>query len=62
MKFIVDTHLLHGRPPLLLMVATGNISNHRLLCLFETHISLIAQSFEQTTWVELNREGIILHG
>ncbi len=58
----LDTHLLHGKPPLLLMVATGNISNHRLLCLFETHISLIAQFFEQTTWVELNREGIILHG
>ena len=58
----LDSHLLKGRPPRLLMVATGNISNHRLLRLFETHISLIVESFEQASWVELNADGIIIHG
>jgi hypothetical protein len=38
------------------------IMRYRLRCLFETHISLITQSFEQASWVELNQKGIIIQG
>jgi len=38
------------------------IMRYRLRCLFETHISLITQSFEQASWGELNQKGIIIQG
>lgn len=58
----LDSHLLHGTPPRLLMVATGNLTNRMLLTLFENNISLIANAFRQASWVELNGEGLIIHG
>lgn len=58
----LDSHLLSGNPPRLLMVATGNIPNRQLLSIFENHIASIENALEQASWVELNAEGLIIHG
>jgi predicted nuclease of predicted toxin-antitoxin system len=57
----LDSHLINGSPARLLMVATGNISNHRLLSIFKNHIISIENAFAQANWVELNVEGLIIH-
>lgn len=57
----LDSHLLTSRPTRLLMVATGNIPNRRLLSMFENHMESIENAFAQVSWVELNEEGLILH-
>lgn len=56
----IDSHLLYGSPSRLLLVATGNISNYRLLGLFESQISLIVSSLKQSRLVELNRGGLVI--
>lgn len=57
----LDSHLLTSSPSRLLMVATGNIPNRRLLSIFENHMDSIENAFKQASWVELNAEGLILH-
>lgn len=58
----LDSHLLAGSPLRLLMVSTGNIPNRQLLSIFENHIGSIEKAFAQASWVELNGEGLIVHG
>ena len=57
----LDSHLLTGSPSRLLMIATGNIANRRLLSIFENHMEAIENAFAQASWVELNAEWLILH-
>lgn len=57
----LDSHLLTGSPPRLLMVTTGNLPNRELLTLFENHITLIVGAFDQADWVEINAGGLIIH-
>lgn len=57
----LNSHLLMSTPARLLIVSTGNISNRRLIKLFETHIELIVSSLEQSNLVEINQSGLILH-
>lgn len=72
MKFLVDAqlpHLLAIRIRELghsarhtLDLCGGNISNFQLLGLFESQISLIVSSLEQSRLVELNRRGLVIRG
>jgi predicted nuclease of predicted toxin-antitoxin system len=57
----IDSHLLSGCPSRLLLVSTGNISNRRLLGLFETQITQIASAFAQSHLIELHRDGLVIH-
>lgn len=45
----------------LLLVATGNISNDRLLALFETHLNAIESRLETYRFVELAPNALIAH-
>ena len=58
----VDSFLLAGQPPTLLLVATGNISNQELLALFEAHLSEIVSALENHAFVEIDRDGLTKHG
>jgi predicted nuclease of predicted toxin-antitoxin system len=57
----LDSHLLTGSPSRLLMIASENIPNRRLLSMFENHMESIVNAFAQASWVELNEEGLIIH-
>lgn len=56
-----DGHLLARSPRQLLVVATGNITNHDLLALFEVHLDAIVSGFEEADFAELS-EGILALG
>jgi predicted nuclease of predicted toxin-antitoxin system len=57
----LDSHILTGQPARLLLVSTGNISNRRLLTLFEIHITRITACFSQACLVELTQNSLIVH-
>jgi predicted nuclease of predicted toxin-antitoxin system len=50
----LDSHLVKGVPPKLLMVATGNIVNKKLLEIFDKNISEILTHFQSHKLVELD--------
>lgn len=56
----LNSHLLIGSPVKLLIVTTGNISNRKLLALFEVHLDLIINALSQSDLVELSQHGLIL--
>ncbi|TNC19616.1 DUF5615 family PIN-like protein [Amycolatopsis alkalitolerans] len=56
-----DGHLLRGTPRRLLIVATGNVSNHDLLALFEKHLGTIAEILAEADLVELGPQQLIVH-
>ncbi|TGK60083.1 hypothetical protein EHQ27_08180 [Leptospira wolffii] len=39
----------------------GNIKNKELILLFEQFLSTIAKEFEDSNWIELSDEGLIIH-
>ena len=57
----LNSHILSGTPPRLLLVSTGNTSNRRLLGLFEQHINQIASALDHSNLVELNQAGLVMH-
>ena len=57
----VDWLLIHGKPRKLLHVTTGNISNDRLIRLFETHFETIESAFAESDLVELSQNGLVIH-
>jgi predicted nuclease of predicted toxin-antitoxin system len=57
----VDSFLVQRKPPHLLHVSTGNITNSELEALFRAHESAIAQAFRLARHVELCRRGLIVH-
>jgi predicted nuclease of predicted toxin-antitoxin system len=57
----VNSFTLHQQPYKLLLLSIGNINNHQLLALLETHISTVEQAFEEHHYVELEREHLIVH-
>lgn len=57
----VQSFVLQGRPYRLLLVSTGNIRNQDLLALFEKRLDAIVELFENTFFVELSREYLIVH-
>lgn len=58
----VDSHLLSGQPAKLLLVTTGNISNRSLEQLMVPLIPSIVASFQQHSFLELGRSGIVIRG
>ena len=57
----VESHLIEGVPPRLLLVATGNISNDRLLRIFEAHLAEIESSLMEHSFVELTPNELFAH-
>lgn len=57
----VDSFLLVRRPPQLLLVSTGNISNRELERLFLDNIAQLGAGFEEHDYVELSQQHVIFH-
>lgn len=57
----VDSFLLFRKPPRLLLVSTGNISNDALEELFDDNLSEIVSSFKSYSYVELTVSHVIVH-
>ena len=57
----VNTFLLQQKPYKLLLVSTGNITNNELEALFPPQLPAIVKAFEEHSFVELNRESLIIH-
>lgn len=57
----VQSFLLNGQPPRLLLVATGNIANAELERLVKGNFTRIEAAFSQHHFVELNREALVIH-
>jgi predicted nuclease of predicted toxin-antitoxin system len=58
----VNSFLLLGQPFKLLLVATGNIDNNTLLSLFDRNLEALGREFAQSSFVEMNDEGLVVHG
>jgi predicted nuclease of predicted toxin-antitoxin system len=58
----VDSHLLRGRPAKLLLISTGNVSNHDLEALLVPLIPDIVREFGSHAFLELGRGGIVVRG
>ena len=58
----VDSHLLRGRPPKLLLISTGNLSNRDLEALVVPLIPDIVREFGSHSFLELGRAGIVVRG
>ena len=56
-----DSFLLTREPPLLLLISTGNISNRDLEALFRARLSDLVTAFASSSFVELARDGIVIH-
>lgn len=57
----VDSFLLVHVPYKLLLISTGNITNEELLKLFIAHLEMIVTSFEEYSFLEVNRSALITH-
>lgn len=55
------SHMALGKPKKLLLVTTGNIKNKQLFNLFRDSFMIISNALEESSFIELNNEGIIIH-
>jgi predicted nuclease of predicted toxin-antitoxin system len=58
----VSSHLVTGRPPRLLLVATGNMGNAELQRLLEGNIQILEDALESHRFIELGRDSLVIHG
>ena len=58
----VDSHILRHQPEKLLLIATGNIPNADLEVLLTGNLTTVTEALESSSFVELNRRGVITHG
>ena len=58
----VDSHILLHQPEKLLLIATGNIANAELEVLLTGNLTTVTEALESSSYVELNRRGVITHG
>jgi predicted nuclease of predicted toxin-antitoxin system len=56
----VQTFLLKGEPPLLL-ISTGNITNAELEKLLRTNLPAIVAAFTTNRFVEITRDALVIH-
>jgi predicted nuclease of predicted toxin-antitoxin system len=56
-----ESHLLTSTPQTLLIVTTGNISNHELKALFRKHLDAIIDFLSRAAFVELSYDRLIAH-
>lgn len=57
----VQSFMIAGSPPKLLLIATGNISNSELERLVGTNLDMITQAFEMYRFMELGSESLVIH-
>lgn len=57
----LESFLVHGRPPKLIIVRTGNIGNDELTTIFEKHLSRISDLMEENSLIEITRTEIVIH-
>jgi predicted nuclease of predicted toxin-antitoxin system len=57
----VNSHLLLGRPPRLLLIATGNLGNLDLERLLARNIQALEIALEAHAFVELDLETLVVH-
>jgi predicted nuclease of predicted toxin-antitoxin system len=57
----VESFFLHGKPPRLLLVSTGNIGNTELEKLINANLSTIGKAFEQYRFVEIGKDMLVTH-
>jgi predicted nuclease of predicted toxin-antitoxin system len=57
----VTSFLLHGTPPKLLLISTGNISNDDLSRLLALNLATLEKAFSQHDFVELSATTITIH-
>lgn len=57
----VDSFLMHGEPPKLLFITTGNIPNDQLVHLLRSNWQSIQLMLNQGDYVELSRTSLVLH-
>ena len=57
----VTSFLLHGMPPKLLLVSTGNISNDALSRLFTANLTALETALAKHSFVELSTLAITIH-
>jgi len=57
----VTTFLLHGRPPKLLLISTGNISNDALSRLIAANLAALESAFAKHDFIELSALAITIH-
>ncbi|HEY5041550.1 MAG TPA: DUF5615 family PIN-like protein [Verrucomicrobiae bacterium] len=57
----VTSFLLHGVPPKLLLISTGNISNDQLSKLLASNLTTLENAFSKYDFVELSASAIIIH-
>lgn len=58
----VDSYLLRGRPPKLLLISTGDVSNRDLEALMVPLIPDIVREFGSHSFLELGQAGIVIRG
>ena len=57
----VHSFILYRRPPKLLLISTGNISNAQLEALLLPAIPAIVDAFASASFIELSRTSLIIH-
>lgn len=57
----VNSFWLEQKPYKLLLISTGNITNNELENLFLPQLTKISEAFEEHSFLELNRETLIIH-
>jgi predicted nuclease of predicted toxin-antitoxin system len=58
----VNSYLLAGQPYKLLVVSTGNITNTDLEALFMPNLPAIVAALQTSSYIELTRTALIIHG
>jgi predicted nuclease of predicted toxin-antitoxin system len=58
----VNSFLLYRKPPKLLLVATGNITNHDLEALMTAQFVAVVTAFSACAFIELSPSGIVIRG
>jgi predicted nuclease of predicted toxin-antitoxin system len=56
-----DSFLLSHRPPKLLLITTGNISNATLSALLFKHLDRLITAFKSYSFLELDKNNLIIH-
>ncbi len=53
--------MILGEPYKLLLVSTGNIKNAELIVLFDSNIAKIVEAFDKYSFIEIDRDSLIIH-
>ena len=57
----LESFLIHGQPPKLILVRTGNVGNTDLKAIFEKHLEKILSLMEVNSLIEITKTEIVLH-